>query len=384
MVFQGTFSGVMTISPPKAGVLDEVRISSAHRLLEEVDGSLRFEIASLVNPAWTIGGISVNQPFLTIAPDRWSNGNLQFQFSSPVPGKVVVNFWHRGTSPATQWSKNGNPVNVVNDTQGPYVLNSIFTRGDFGTDFDTFHVYFTEPVRCDSLKLDIRPGASFEIYDSNKVIKPNIFEGAEYLDNTCPSDPNNQLITEIRMKVKVMTNGIIPKKDSVRLIGTVVDTAGNYPDTSKRGPIVFGPGNNFILQGIPNPDVNNPMTLNVTDMNRLGIPEDKIHSKLLLLRTREVLVAWNTVDGLPNYCEKSVIYDAVGNVVCTDVPIRQTQDDILMYYIVWNGLNKNNRRVGSGGYLFRATIMYVNEEGRKVPIQRKFNLDWGKKDNSKK
>jgi hypothetical protein len=40
-------------------------------------------------------------------------------------------------------------------------------------------------------------------------------------------------------------------------------------------------------------------------------------------------------------------------------------------------LNKNNRRVSSGGYLFRATIMYMNDVGRRVPIQTKFNLDWG-------
>ena len=377
VAFNGNVSGVVTVSVPQDGALDEVRISSTHRMQPDDGGSLRFTVASLQNPGWNFGGALSSQPYLVIPPEAWNNGTLTFQFTSPIPGNMVVNFQHKGTTLETQWAKNGNPVDVSADLQGPFVDSSTFTRGDFGTEFDTLDVYFSEPVNCDSLKYDLDPAKSFQIFGPGMVLKDTVFKGAEYIDKSCPAEP---WITSVRLLVKPSSDGIVPKRDSIKLVGITVDTAGNTPDLSKLGKIKFGPGSGLKLRAIPNPPSEPPMTLYIPDMQRLGIPLEEQNSKLLILQTREVLVPFSsTIDGKPNYAEKTTVYDAVGNIVISDVPIRQSQDDARLYYIVWNGLNKNKRRVSTGAYLFRATVMYENDLGRKIPVQTKFTLDWGRK-----
>lgn len=376
--FTGNVSGALTVKVPKSGQLDEVRASTAARLVGAADGTIRFEVASLQNAAWTLAAASPAGPVMLVSPDKWNAGTLKFKFASPVPGGFVVNIRARGTTTETQWSKNSNPVSVGADRQGPFITNSIFTLGELQAEFDTLDIFFSEPVQCDSLKKSGNLAESFVVYDSTGKKKEDIFAGALFFENSCAE---TKLITQVRLKLKPNNNGIIPLKDSILLIGATVDTAGNYPDASKRAPIAYGPGSGIHIYLMANEPDRDPMTILVAAANRLGIPKDE-RGRLIVLTTREVLAL--PPGGAPgNYAEKSCIYDAVGNLIASEVPLRQSASNKRMYYLVWDGMNKNNRQVSTGAYLFRATVRYAKDVemniDRSIQQQIKFSIDRGRK-----
>ncbi|MBN1577403.1 MAG: hypothetical protein JW913_12670, partial [Chitinispirillaceae bacterium] len=232
--FTASLMGTMTVSCPQGGLLDEVRISNTSRLRPDPN-FFRLDIPSLQQPIWTVGVNSLTQPFLVLSPDMWTDGNIQFQVTSPIPGKLVVNFQHKGTL-ETQWSKNSNVVFAAGDLQGPYITKATFINGLIGDIYDTLFVEFSEPVLCDSLKSNPEPIASFQVYGPDTVLKtyvlkPKVFEDAYYTDNEACTEKYVQKATIVTI---ASIDGIVPKRDSIVLVGSAVDTAGNYPDTTRR------------------------------------------------------------------------------------------------------------------------------------------------------
>ena len=71
-----------------------------------------------------------------------------------------------------------------------------------------------------------------------------------------------------------------------------------------------------------------------------------------------------------------LIFDPVANLVATDLPVRPSPSDERSYYIVWNGTNRQKRKVASGAYLLRASVRYASNPGVFVPVAAKFSMEW--------
>jgi hypothetical protein len=370
LAFTGTFSGAMTIACPAGGLLDEVRVSNVSRLRAGAPG-LRLDIPAVPNITWTLpdGSSAAAQPYIVLTSKDWTaGGTTQFGFSSPVSGDIVVNFQHMGT-PEAQWGKNGNRVTVLVDTIGPYITRAIFTRGPLsGTDVDTLQVFFSEPVLCSSLKNN-SPYSSFRIY-KGPVVKDHIFGGSYFADTTCPSE----YITQTTVMVKSMEDGIQPKVDSILLIGTVEDTAGNYPDTTKKGPIEWGKGTGIVIAAIPNTaSEQDPMAIDPFLAEKLYLPSRQGRVIQLQAGHGALLEMGKDVDGRPKYGD-AIIFDAVGNIVGENLPVKRILTDDRNYFIYWNGANRAGRKVATGGYLLRVLVRYENEPEKQVRLQTKFSL----------
>ncbi|MBN1760711.1 MAG: VWA domain-containing protein [Chitinispirillaceae bacterium] len=369
--FTGSFAGAMTIACPSGGMLDEVRISNASRLRADAAPFLRLNIPSVQNISWTLGAQpALVQPYLLLTPDMWTNGDIQFQFASPVAGRVVVNFQHQGTA-LSEWGKNGNPVTVASDLQGPYITKAVYTNGPMNQIYDTLVVFFSEPVRCDSLKKSADPGSSFRVYHDNML--KQVFAGSKYSErDPCPA---GNLITQATIIVQASVDGILPGQDSILLVGTAVDTAGNYPDTTRKGPIVWGPGAGIQIQVLQGDPVD-PMQISAGIAARTGTTERV--GKVVVVETRGPLMEWPALPNGKKTYGKTVIFDVVGNVVAVDVPLLPFVNRDRKYFMVWNGLNRYGRKVGAGAYLLRATVIYESEPEKYVPLETKIRLKWGR------
>ncbi|MBN1578708.1 MAG: hypothetical protein JW913_19245 [Chitinispirillaceae bacterium] len=375
--FGSALLGIITVSCPGGGLLDEVRISDSNRMRPEPNFN-RLDIPSLQQPTWTIANTTLTQPVLMIPPGLWSDENIQFQFSSTVSGKLVVNFQHKG-SLLSQWSKNGNPVFAAGDLQGPFVKKATFINGLIGEIYDTLFVEFSEPVLCDSLKKITAPIASFRVYDSvADTLKPRVFEEAFYLDaDACPE----AYITKVTIVTIASVDGIVPKRDQLLLVGSAVDTAGNYPDTTRRKMIEWGPGRGIIIMPHEG-EAGAPMTVPRGIVNRVGLDRNKTNQgKAIIIQTRGPLVPVLVErEGKPPAMSygRTVIFDAVANVVAVNLPILQFPNNNRMYYVIWDGTNRQKRRVSSGAYLFRASVQYENEDPSQQPppLMAKFSIKW--------
>ena len=77
-----------------------------------------------------------------------------------------------------------------------------------------------------------------------------------------------------------------------------------------------------------------------------------------------------------SYAHKTVIYDAVANVVAIDRPLLPFPNNDRMYYVVWDGLNLQKRRVASGAYLFQGRVAQTDDPEKFVTLQCKFSIKW--------
>lgn len=387
--YNGTLSGAATITCPENAILDEIRISKTHRLIENPSAAtMRFDIPMISNIAWSHNGGVQTQDVLTLNGSDWSNGSLSLKFSSSVGGKLIVNFQDKGATPATIRSVNGNAVYCAADLQGPYITQAIFIPGPINLLEDTVKIHFSEPVICDSLKNNNDLTQVFKVYEFKKdpttgivvpVLKDSVFVGAHFESLSC----SDERLTDVTLLVRTRNlGGIVPERDSIKLFGSVVDTCNNYPDTTKFGKIMYGPGSGIEIAALPADLHSEPMRVPAGVKERWNIAEDI--AKIVVIQTRAQLVPVSTeiIDGKPveNYSHKSLIYDAVGNVVVSDLVIRKTPQSDRMYFMVWNGTNRSKRMVSSGAYLLRTLVTYQNQQDKFVPLQTKFSIKWSRDD----
>ena len=260
------------------------------------------------------------------------------------------------------------------DRQGPYVRNAVYTTGPLGSLFDTLYITFSEPVDCRKLKIDNSdPAASFKVFAPGDSLKTDVFDGAYYMDRReCPG----QFINDITIIIKAAIGRIVPGQDSLVLYGNTVDTAGNHPDTTRRGPIVYGPGAGISILPFTSTDpYASPMLLPQPVINRFGISEAMRQSKMIMIRTRGALVPDGTYDGKVTYGE-AIIYDPVANLVARELPVLCSPFSDRLYYILWNGTNRYHRKVGSGAYLCKTSVRYANNPAYPVPLSAKFMIKW--------
>jgi|GEM_PF-3094815 len=365
--FADALAGAVTVKCPAGAFIDEVRISNSGRL--RTDSKLvRFDVPSVQDAAWSIAGAAYTQSYAILSPQMWTSGNIEFQFTSSVPGRLVVNFQHRGTSIETQWAKNGNPVFAASDLQGPYVDSAIFTFGPMTGTTDTLRIFFSELVNCALLKQILDPGASFRIYNSNNVWKDSIFLESYYKDG---SDCLDEYIREVTVIVRPRSGVIDPDKDLIQLLGQTTDTAGNTPDTTKRGPIKYGPGSGIVIAPYSDPSSgHSPMLIPQGMKDRTGEHAFNF-GKFVIIQTRGLLA--QEPDGSYG---SAVLFDPVANIIRTDLKVKQFAQNSRMYYILWDGANSSGRRVASGAYFLRAKVRYANNKDKVFHEKTKLAIKW--------
>lgn len=363
-------SGSITVNTPQRWIIDEVRFNNVSRIT--TDGSTKMLIIPTISKiSWTVGENTATAEMVKVPPSLWTDGSkLDFTFTSPVGGRFLVNIRQKQVGGVgTGWSKNSNPITVAPDMEGPLVKIGILTPGSLvgNNSRDTLKIQFTEPVNCETLK-KADPSKTFLI-SRDKEDRSDLLQGSVYADQNCAS----KYITEVILLVKP---GIIPESDSIRITGitAVIDTAGNSsPEKGKKADIVWGEGINVNVYPLESKE--NKMNIDPGVANRLQIKEQQ--GKVVAITSiRPFKKTENPGGSGGNTFDQYgyvMIYDAVGNLVASELPIRFSNIPGI-YYVVWDGTNRNKRRVGSGTYLFRFYFEYT--DGSKGVEKAKVMIRW--------
>ncbi len=309
----------------------------------------------------------------------WSlDPSSSITFTHPLPGGSAGQWMVAPTTPGTTRltvTSHGKSVTVpVVAFIGPYVLEAQLSFGIVNGN-DILKIRFSTPIRCASLEQPgSTPEASFKIFAPGDSLRSTVLEGARYLDEgTCSS----VLITEVTIVLGTNGKGIVPGRDSIVLFGSAVDSAGNHPDVTRRGRIVYGPGAGISVLSYENPDpAVSPMVLPQDAISTFGLQgELSREMKLIMIRTDVPLKPDTLPDGTISY-GKSVVFDPVGNLVAEELPLRRAPSNDRLYSVVWNGFNRSRRKVASGAYLLRASVRYINNPEASVYISNKFRIQW--------
>ncbi|MBN1306701.1 MAG: VWA domain-containing protein [Chitinispirillaceae bacterium] len=362
--------GAMTISVPQRWVVDEVRFSNTNRMTN--DGATQvLVIPTVTNAGWSVQGNASSGFMVKIPPSAWTDSgtSLDFTFTSPVAGRVLVNIRQKETGDVgTGWSKNGNPVFVAADLEPPYVKQAVLTPGPMeGSESrDRLRIIFNEAVNCEILMEESDPSRTFMISRGRRDME-ELLEGSRYDTSTIDCE-KNKYITEVTLLVHT---GIAPATDSIRIISeAAVDSAGNVSpvENGKKGDVVWGPG--AFTEVIPvKSDSGDPMEIDQRIKRELGIREQK--GKVIGINT---LRPFDTVKVKGEIAfGTAMIYDAVGNLVEYDLPVQRSASSDRLYYVVWDGTNRHGRRVGRGSYLIRFAF---KQEGVQGVDRKKFSITW--------
>ncbi len=360
-------AGVVSTSAPNLWTVDEVRFSTISRVTTQ-GGNTTIAIPTVANTAWLIAGVPSTSEALTVAQTAWTNGQLDLQFSSPISGQVLVNIRRKNAgSVSSGWSKNSNPVTVASDRIGPYVKRAVLTPAALDSTYDKLLIEFTEPANCAELKRGNDPDQVFDIASTRENPPSNPLEGSRFDSTTC-SEAYVSSVTILVPRAKIS-----PGSDSLLLTrATVTDQSGNPAETDKKGPIVWGDGDAIKISGLPtvpgenlkiDPQVKTDLNLTVTN------------GKVVVMRVRRDLksVSFDPIRKDSTYGYANV-YDPVGNLICIDLPVFKSDKHPLIYSLVWNGLNRSDRRVGSGAYLIIFRFTYL--DGSKAIKKQKIALQW--------
>jgi hypothetical protein len=109
----GSIAGTVTIGPFSGGLLDECRISGVMRS-QQILGKTLLQIPLAPLLSWRIENVASTGQTARLPSSLWQGtpkGQVQLQFSSPLPGAMIINFFDTSSSPVSlMWSKNGDPV----------------------------------------------------------------------------------------------------------------------------------------------------------------------------------------------------------------------------------------------------------------------------------
>jgi hypothetical protein len=274
------------------------------------------------------------------------------------------------SSPQTGWqtaqidftdvslTTNGNSAVVVKitDSAGPVIKKAVLFPGADDTDSDTLRVTFSEPVDCQKL-METSPESVFVYLDggipSNEPLRDAEFGGScsgTYQSEAIILVPNSQF-------------EIIPWEDSLSIRGGsqyVVDSSGTLPPANGRKASIELEAKNVVeLAVFPNPIVADKEIDSRILQAYSNVVKDKTYGAVIgvhsLIPLKEVSVGSND-----RAYGKAEIYDAVGNLVQSSLPVEGTGRSGV-YGIYWNVKNRNERLVGNGTYLLIVTTTDIND-----------------------
>jgi hypothetical protein len=207
-------------------------------------------------------------------------------------------------------------------------------------------VTFSEPIKYTEL-VDPSTGRvnqKFYLYDDG-VLTAALLQDAHIIAGSTDG-------TQLTMIIPTKAGEITALEDRLQLVSGTSDTAGNIPpdpSVGRKQPIAIVGGNAIEVVVVDNPiNLNRPnqLTIDWVQRNLPGVfPADGARGLVVSVKVQKPLE--QAQDG--SYGEVS-IYDAVGNLVQSELKIRKGKDYRTMG-VFWDCRNRNGRLVGGGVYL---------------------------------
>jgi len=273
---------------------------------------------------------------------------------------------------------NPNDTTVIPvDSIGAIIRRVVYYPGIGNAEYDTLRITLTEPVECIKLH-GATPENVFNVKDGG-TFSAGALSGASFIGG-CDS----MMVTMVTIVVPVNNSVITPEKDSMVLKGEVpyvVDGKGDLPpDVMKQVVIEWGT-TGIVLGVLQNPSsATTPIDAQTIGMFALNFSEGPgskgATEKVGTIVAIQTVVPFVRMDNAPDRAGSgdifgiANIYDAVGNLVAVDLPLkRSTVRDT--YGVHWNMRNRNNRAVAKGVYLIAITL---TPENHSKPIKRTIKI----------
>jgi hypothetical protein len=256
-------------------------------------------------------------------------------------------------------TKDGRSMEIaaIIDSAGPVVTGAVLFPADVNSDYDTLKITFSEPVECRRL-MSTAPESAFVYIDGDApnaaALHDAIFTG------NCPGS----YISETIVLIPEEGFEIIPLKDKIGFTGKspfVVDTSGALPPVNgPTAPIRLGISSEIELLIYPNPvETDKEINPNVRTAYA-NVISNNTHGVLIGVNSAVPLKTVQVGSSGTAY-GKADIYDAVGNIVRKNLPVKNT-DKAGVYGIYWDVKNRNGRLVGNGTYLIMVTTTDISGE----------------------
>jgi hypothetical protein len=254
------------------------------------------------------------------------------------------------------------------DNSGPSIRRAVLLPGIPAGSNDTLKITVNEPVNCQRL-MSMPPDSIFRYFDAG-TLSNAMLRGASFL-GSC----QGTTISEILVLVPHGQLSITAWQDSIAFVpGTphVTDTLGIVPSLqTKKRVIESGPTTAIEIAVSPNPaSSSKPIDLKIRQAYANVIGNSTYGALISIfspIPLKQITVGSVTAYG------KADIYDAVGNLAQTNLPVIAT-DKPGVYGVFWNLRNRNTRLVGFGTYLVMIDITDINNrkttERVKVGVQR--------------
>lgn len=220
---------------------------------------------------------------------------------------------------------------------------------------------------------------------SEKVTKPSTNNAnalfAYYQKGSLKSNVFNSILSFTDSTAKLIVSDgftILPMSDSMQLVSAngVSDLSSNRPQINSRKAaveygrmsVVYVPSSNPVVIGKPISEQIPSKTLEMYE------PVIKAQSPSIPVGSAPGVVIGVNVKGQPlketsdGSYGKASVYDALGNLICSDLKVTSVKDN--QYGIYWNGFNRNNRHVGIGTYLVVVAVSDI--KGKK--LQDRFKI----------
>lgn len=243
-------------------------------------------------------------------------------------------------------------VDKIIDGTGPVVQRVLYYPGTGLNPRDTLKVTLSEPLNCDLLS-NGSPSSAFKYFKGGKLDQ-EILPGASFIIN-CESG----FVTEFRIVLN--SNGLVTPEDSMSIFGnsnSVVDKNGNRSNPNNRMvAIEWGIENNISIAVSNNPFIPGKTEINDPILKYYVGTNEKITGTIIGI-TSIKLFQKRSDDSYGS----AVIYDAVGNLIKKNLPVKKTTNAGSNFYVLWDGRNDNNRFVGAGTYLL---VLSGSVEGNK-------------------
>ncbi|MFW5775078.1 MAG: LamG-like jellyroll fold domain-containing protein, partial [Chitinivibrionales bacterium] len=247
-------------------------------------------------------------------------------------------------------------VDNIVDRAGPVLKKAVYFAGLEAENADSMEIFFSEPVHCQQL-LVMPPEDEYVFYDAG-VRNDEVLSGSSY-----PHPCSDTYLSRISLMIP-SGSSIMPVEDSIQLVMGTVDEAGNSPPQNGRlAPIEWGAGNDIAMYPVTEPFIPTVSLIPEPIVSRYGIAPGT-RGTVVVIWSRKPLK--RQPDGSYG---TATAYDAVGNVVTADIPV-QASDKNNDYILIWDGLNKRGRVVGSGTYLFIVSVTDIEgfEKTEKIKV----------------
>lgn len=251
-------------------------------------------------------------------------------------------------------------VTKVIDGAGPVVTRAHYNSTKTTGTLDTLKITISEPVDCNTI-LNALPSEVFVIFDNGKR-NDSALAGAEFT-GSCSSKYTSVFTIAVKRDAFV-----IPNADSIAFIGeaiAVLDQYGNHPGINNRGVrLETGIINNITIGTSTNPFIPGVTTIPPMVLKYYDKISPTPSSTGIIIGIKSDIPLKEIANQTYGNAD---IYDAVGNIVITNIPIKKSSSGY--YGLYWDGYNHNNRKVGLGTYAVMLTIKDITGKSEKQLVK---------------